>query len=110
YLLAHTDGNAFLVGELWRHLVESGRVRRQGGRWTVAAPLVGIDTPEAVREVVGQRLDALPQATRAVLELAAVTGASFDVAVVARAAGVDIATVLDGLAPAVAAGFVEDAG
>ncbi len=110
YLLDHTDGNAFLLGELWRHIVESGRMVRRQGRWVLVMPLAGIESPETVREVVSRRVGGLPEATRSLLEVAAVAGASFDLGVVASAAGSDPAAALDALAPAVAARLIDDAG
>ena len=47
-----TGGNAFLVTELWRTLVETGRRRaRRAGR-PAHATLADLGTPESVREVV----------------------------------------------------------
>ena len=53
-LHAETEGNPFFVGEVLRHLVETGMVRRQADRWVVAR---GGTTavPEGVRDVVGRR-------------------------------------------------------
>ena len=51
-----TDGNAFLVCELWRALVETGIVEVVDGTIRLTRPLADLGTPESVREVVGQRL------------------------------------------------------
>ena len=109
HFAAVTEGNAFLLGELWRHLVEVGCVVRVAGSWSLAAPLSGAGSPDGVREVVGRRIDRLPAATADVLRLAAVTGASFDLDVVAAAADLDVADVLDRLGLAVQAGLVDEA-
>ena len=69
-----TDGNAFLVSELWRALVETGAVEVVGGAITLMRPLAELGTPESVREVVSQRLSRLAPATTDLLELAATVG------------------------------------
>src|SRR5512141_2610506 len=47
-----TGGNAFLVCELWRALVETGIVEVAGGTIRPTRPLAELGTPESVREVV----------------------------------------------------------
>jgi DNA-binding CsgD family transcriptional regulator len=105
-----TGGNAFLLGELWRHLVDAGHLVRAGGRWRVAGPVEQLASPEGVREVVAARLDRLPDETRAVLHRAAVIGTRFSIPVLAAAAGTDVRTVLAHLDPAVRAHVVEEEG
>ena len=73
-----TQGNPFLVIELWRELVESGALVVVDGGARLSRPLAELASPEAVREVVGQRLDRLDPVTTAVLQLAAVVGREFD--------------------------------
>jgi class 3 adenylate cyclase/DNA-binding CsgD family transcriptional regulator len=109
HLEAQTGGNAFLLGELWRHLVDVGSLATRGGRWAIVAPLVGVGSPESVREVVGHRLAALPEATRGLLELAAVAGSSFALSLVASAAGLDDVEAFDALEPAIEARLIDDA-
>ena len=58
-LARQTDGNVFLLVELWQHLVDSELVRQRDGRWSVAGPLTDVPSPEGVREVVAARLDRL---------------------------------------------------
>src|SRR5580692_2747102 len=58
-----TGGNAFLVCELWRALVETGIVEVTSGQVRVTRPLTELGTPESVREVVKQRLSRLAPRT-----------------------------------------------
>jgi DNA-binding CsgD family transcriptional regulator/tetratricopeptide (TPR) repeat protein len=109
-LAAQTGGNAFLMGELWRHLVAAGYLVEGRGGWRLARPLDDVASPEGVREVVEIRLGGLPGETRRLLEVAAVAGTEFSAAVVADALGADQRSVLDALDPAVRAGLVEEAG
>jgi DNA-binding CsgD family transcriptional regulator/tetratricopeptide (TPR) repeat protein len=109
-LAEQTGGNAFLMGELWRHLVDAGYLADGRGGWRVLRPLDDVASPEGVREVVDLRLGGLPDETRRVLEVAAVAGTEFSAAVVAEASGSDHRHVLDALDPAVRSGLVEEAG
>jgi class 3 adenylate cyclase/DNA-binding NarL/FixJ family response regulator len=109
HLEAQTGGNAFLLGELWRHLVDVGCLARRGGRWAIVQPLTGVGSPESVREVVGHRLAALPDTTHALLQLAAVVGPSFELQLVASAAGLDAVAAFDALEPAIEARLIDDA-
>ena len=69
-----TGGNAFYLGELWQHLIASGRVVRVGSRWTVQSD-TGFDAvPESVREVESARLVTLSAPARHVVELMAIGG------------------------------------
>jgi DNA-binding SARP family transcriptional activator len=67
---AETDGNPFFVGEVLRHLEAGGT---EGDR--------GVGIPEGVRELLRRRLDRLGPEPSRVLQLAAVVGREFDVAV-----------------------------
>jgi class 3 adenylate cyclase/DNA-binding SARP family transcriptional activator/DNA-binding CsgD family transcriptional regulator len=93
--LAHTlheltDGNPFLLSELWRMLVETGIVEITDGTIRVKQPLEEIASPEGVRDVVRQRLSRLPSDTRDLLDLAAVAGPEFELGILRRAAPVPV--------------------
>jgi DNA-binding CsgD family transcriptional regulator/tetratricopeptide (TPR) repeat protein len=87
-----TDGNAFLMVEMWRTLTETGELA----------------SPESVREVVSRRLSRLTQPTRDVLEVAAVAGPEFTLEVVRRAAGLDERNLLEALDEGVHSGMIEE--
>ncbi|MEZ5078614.1 MAG: AAA family ATPase [Solirubrobacterales bacterium] len=103
-----TEGNAFLVCELWRTLAETGAVEVVAGRVTTTAPLAQLGTPDSVREVVGQRLSRLAPGTTVLLELAAVAGPEFDLELIRRAAGLDEPDLLAALEQAVDNGMIEE--
>jgi DNA-binding CsgD family transcriptional regulator/tetratricopeptide (TPR) repeat protein len=103
-----TAGNAFLICELWRALVETGAVEVQDGVARVNAPLAELGTPESVREVVSQRLARLAPATTELLELAAAAGAEFELDILQRGAGLEERELLAALDEAVRSGFVEE--
>jgi DNA-binding CsgD family transcriptional regulator/tetratricopeptide (TPR) repeat protein len=103
-----TDGNAFLVCELWRALIETGTVEVGGGRLAVVRPLRELATPTGVREVVSQRLARLDHRAAELLELAATIGPEFELDVIRRAAGLAERELLAALEATVASGMVEE--
>jgi DNA-binding CsgD family transcriptional regulator/tetratricopeptide (TPR) repeat protein len=103
-----TDGNAFLVCELWRTLVETGIVEVTGGTIRLARPLSELGTPESVREVVSQRLLRLGPRAIDLLELAATAGAEFEFEVLRRATRVPEPELLAALEEAVRSGMLEE--
>ena len=67
-LLAETEGNPFFVGEMLRHLAETGAIsRRDDGRWVADSDIRAAGLPVSVREVVGRRLVALGADTERVV-------------------------------------------
>ena len=105
---ALTEGNAFLVCELWRALVELHAVAVVDGTIRLVRPLSELGTPESVREVVSHRLSRLEPATGRLLEVAATAGARFELGVVRRAAGLAEPELLGALDEAARSGTIEE--
>ncbi len=103
---AETEGNPFFVGEVVRHLTESGAVVRRDGRWVTEAPIEDLGIPEGVREVVGRRLSRLSEEANGVLTVAAVVGQEFELSVVQTAGGLHEETVAAALDEAITARLV----
>ncbi|WP_214402527.1 helix-turn-helix transcriptional regulator [Pseudonocardia lacus] len=102
-----SGGNAFYLGELWRHLVDAGAVAAVGARWVVHDPAGAWVVPDGVREVVTARLLRLTPDARRALEVAAVAGQRVDLEVVARALDAPAQRLDAPLGELVAAGFLE---
>jgi DNA-binding CsgD family transcriptional regulator/tetratricopeptide (TPR) repeat protein len=102
-----TEGNAFLLCELWRALVETDAFAIEQGTLRLTRPLQEIATPQSVREVVSQRISRLDPASRDLLELAAVAGPEFELDVLRRAAPVELKRI-DALEPAMRSGIIEE--
>jgi DNA-binding CsgD family transcriptional regulator/tetratricopeptide (TPR) repeat protein len=103
-----TGGNAFLVCELWRALVETNAVETSGGTIRVILAPVELGSPESVREVVSQRLTRLAPRTSDLLELAATAGAEFELDVVRRASGLAEPDLVAALDEAARSGMIEE--
>ncbi len=81
-LHAESEGNPFFVGELLRHLRETGAIGvGADGRWALSDSLDTIPIPEGVREVIARRVDVLSTESNEVLTAAAVVGRDFDLPV-----------------------------
>ena len=106
-LVSETGGNPFLVGELWRQLVEAGTppAPRSPGRPASPAAFV---SPEGVREVVAHRLARLPDTTCDMVRLAAVVGTTFRTDVLSTAREATTADTVAALEPAVRARIVQE--
>ena len=72
-----TEGNPFFVEEVHLHLVESGVLLDEHGRFRPDLRLDEVSVPESVRLLLGQRLDRLTASSREVLAAAAVFGRVF---------------------------------
>jgi DNA-binding CsgD family transcriptional regulator/tetratricopeptide (TPR) repeat protein len=103
-----TNGNAFLVCEFWRALIETGAVESSAGTIRLVRPPADLGTPESVREVVSQRLSRLAPSTSDLLELAATAGSEFELDVVRRAAGLGEPELVAALDEAVRSGMIEE--
>jgi len=106
-LYEETDGNPFFVGEVLRHLAESGVISQHEGRWTTSARgEFGI--PEGIREVVGRRLSRLSDDLNRALAVAAVIGPVFDLATVEASGGPGGDELFDALDEASQAGLIRE--
>ena len=74
---AATEGNAFFTEEVFKHLVEEGRLFDEEGRFRTDLSPKDLDVPEGVRIVVGARLRRLGEDGPKVLGTAAVLGRVF---------------------------------
>ena len=81
-----TLGNAFFVGELWHHLVATGVVEREDGRWVARGSLADSGVPDSILDVVNERLARLSFPVRRLAELIALAGQRVELRVLKIAA------------------------
>jgi DNA-binding CsgD family transcriptional regulator len=105
-----TEGNPFFVGEVLRHLAETGAVLQRAGRWVTELPLEELGIPEGVRDVVGRRLSRLSEEANDLLRLAAVIGLEFDLAVLSDVSSRSEDTLMAALDEAITARLVTEPG
>jgi class 3 adenylate cyclase len=108
-LYRETEGNPFFMREVLSHLVEEGKLYREGGRWTsnVTSPSeLGI--PEGVREVVGRRLSRLSEGCNRVLTLASTMTGGFSWEELKAITGESEPALLDLLDEALAAQVIQE--
>jgi class 3 adenylate cyclase/tetratricopeptide (TPR) repeat protein len=91
-----TEGNPFFVGEVLRHMAESG------------VAVESMPVPESVREVIVSRVARLDPTTRNLLGVAAVLGRDVELGPLAAIAGVDEDAVVEALDEAMAFRLVEE--
>lgn len=105
-----TGGNPLFVVHLARLLqdVRAGRDAESRADAVDVQTLVRTRVPPAVVDLIGWQVAELPEATRRLLELAAVIGRTFDLDVVVRTQALTHDRALDAAEPAVAAGIVEE--
>jgi hypothetical protein len=102
---ARTSGNPLFVGQVLRHLAETGAITQQNDRWLPNSSSIVTALPEGLRDVIGRRLTRLGDNPRQVLRIGAVIGRSFEAELVEAVLGRDV---LDDVEQAVAAGIVID--
>ena len=109
-LVTETEGNPFFIGEVLRHLVESGAIVRTDGRWSSDHAVADLGIPEGIREVVGQRLDRLSDSVNEILTIAAIVGREFTGTLLEAVSGRPVDDLLALLDEALRARIVEEIG
>jgi predicted ATPase len=76
-IFEETQGNPFFVEEVYKHLVEEGKIFDTTGQFRVDLSVDEVDVPDNVSLVLRRRLEQLNEKARHVLGAAAVIGRSF---------------------------------
>jgi tetratricopeptide (TPR) repeat protein len=107
YIERVTEGNPFFVTEVLHALVEAGTLARENDGWGVSG-LDQVRVPELVRQVIESRLDRLGDASRQLLEVAAVIGHEVDIDLWIEIGGSEESLLVDVLERAIEARLVEE--
>ncbi|HEY5638420.1 MAG TPA: protein kinase, partial [Dehalococcoidia bacterium] len=75
-IYGETEGNPFFVEEVLKHLVDEGKLYREGGRWAAVSEITR-DIPEGIREAIGRRLSHLSEDCNRMLTLASTMTGGF---------------------------------
>jgi len=85
-----TQGNPFFVEELYRHLLEEGKLFDAVGQFRPDIKVEESSVPENVRLIIGRRLERLDENEKRVLAAAAVIGRSFSFQLLSEISQVDV--------------------
>ena len=72
-----TEGNPFFVEEVFKHLVEIGKLFDAEGSWRSDLEIGEEEVPRGVRLVIGRRLERVSEECRGALTAAAIVGRAF---------------------------------
>jgi class 3 adenylate cyclase/pimeloyl-ACP methyl ester carboxylesterase len=80
------EGNPLFIEELSRALVEDGTLELANGGYRLARPFAEAAIPSTIQGVIMARIDRLPEASKAALQVASVIGREFSARLVERLA------------------------
>jgi tetratricopeptide (TPR) repeat protein len=85
-----SQGYPFFVEEVYRHLVEEGKVFDEAGQFRTDIKIDEIDVPENVRLIIGRRLERFDENEKRVLAAAAMIGRSFSFRLLTEVIEIDV--------------------
>jgi class 3 adenylate cyclase/tetratricopeptide (TPR) repeat protein len=106
---AETEGNPFFVEEVFRHLLDAGKLFDDAGEFLSGIEVADTEVPRGVGLVIGHRLDRVSDTCRGALTPAAVLGRTFRFDLVALLRNDDEDELLDAMEEAEKAALIEDA-
>jgi hypothetical protein len=89
-IFEESQGNPFFVEEVYRHLVEEGKIFSAVGEFRADIKIDESDVPEHVRLIIGRRLARLDENEKRMLAAAAVIGRSFSFKLLTAVCEVDV--------------------
>jgi hypothetical protein len=89
-IFEESQGNPFFVEEVYRHLLEEGKVFDAAGQFRTDIKIDESDVPENVRLIIGRRLERFDENEKRVLAAAAVIGRSFSFQLLTAISQIDV--------------------
>jgi predicted ATPase len=89
-IFEESQGYPFFVEEVYRHLVEEGKVFDEAGQFRKDIKIDEIDVPENVRLIIERRLERFDENEKRVLTAAAMIGRSFSFRLLTEVSQVDV--------------------
>ena len=89
-IFEESQGYPFFVEEVYRHLIEQGKVFDAAGQFRTDVEIDEIDVPENVRLIIGRRLERLDENEKRALTAAAVIGRSFSFKLLTAICEIDV--------------------
>lgn len=81
------EGNPLFIEELCKSLVEEGILQRTNGGYRLTRSLSEVAIPGTIQDVIMARIDRLPEASKAALQIASVIGREFTARLIERVSG-----------------------
>jgi tetratricopeptide (TPR) repeat protein len=89
-IFEESQGYPFFVEEVYRHLVEEGKVFDKAGQFRKDIKIDEIDVPDNVRLIISRRLERLDENEKRALAAAAVIGRSFSFRLLTEVSQIDV--------------------
>ena len=89
-IFEESQGYPFFVEEVYRHLVEEGKVFDEAGQFRAEIKVDEIDVPENVRLIIGRRLERFDENEKRVLAAAAMIGRNFSFRLLTEVSQIDV--------------------
>ena len=89
-IFEESQGYPFFVEEVYRHLIEEGKVFDAAGQFRTDIKIDEIDVPENVRLIISRRLERLDENEKRALAAAAVIGRSFSFQLLTAVSRIDV--------------------
>ncbi len=89
-IFEESQGYPFFVEEVYRHLVEEGKVFDAAGQFRTDIEIDEIDVPENVRLIIGRRLERFDENEKRVLAAAAMIGRNFSFRLLTEVSQIDV--------------------
>jgi tetratricopeptide (TPR) repeat protein len=89
-IFEESQGYPFFVEEVYRHLVEEGKVFDAAGQFRTDIEIDEIDVPENVRLIIGRRLERFDENEKRVLAAAAMIGRNFSFRLLNEVSQIDV--------------------
>jgi len=89
-IFEESQGYPFFVEEVYRHLVEEGKVFDTAGQFRKDIKIDEIDVPDNVRLIISRRLERLDENEKRALAAAAVTGRGFSFRLLTEVSQIDV--------------------
>lgn len=110
HLYAETAGSPLYVRELFRHLIDEGRLTRGMEGWRIELGGAELGVPEGIRHVLRERLSRLSNHANMVLRHAAAFNSGFEFRVLRAVVDLSEDALLDCIDEALAAGLIRATG
>ena len=107
-IVDETQGNPFFVEELFRHLLDAGKLFEPSGTWRSGFEIAETEVPQGVRLILERRLDQLDPEHRKILGAAAVMGRTFAFEPLAAVTATEEDTLFDMLEASVKLHLIEE--